>query len=70
MRLRYAIILVGVSFGGSEFWWGDQGGCGFYVSVLPELFVYTMVYTYWLPSSFSILSKLGLNASGITLRRH
>jgi hypothetical protein len=49
MRLRCAIILVGVSFSGSEFWWGDQGGCGFYVSVLPELFVYTMVYTYWLP---------------------
>jgi hypothetical protein len=49
MRLRCVIILVGVSFGGSEFWWGYQGGCGFYVSVLPELFVYTMVYTYWLP---------------------
>ena len=50
MQLQYAIILVGVSFSRSEFWWGDQGGCGFYVSVLPELFIYTIVYTYWLPS--------------------
>jgi hypothetical protein len=32
----------GVSFG---------GGWGFYVSVLPKLFVYTMVYTYWLPTN-------------------
>ena len=36
----------GVSFGG-----GDQGGCGFYVSVLPKLFVYTVVYTCWLPTT-------------------
>jgi hypothetical protein len=43
--------------GGSEFWWGDQGGCGFYISVLPELFVYTMVYTYWLPYTTESLSK-------------
>ena len=45
-------------FGGSEFWWGDQGVVWvFLCKRLPELFTHTIVWVYWKPGVSLELSK-------------
>jgi len=45
------VITMRDHFGGSEFWWGDQGVVWvFLCKRLPELFTHTIVWVYWLPT--------------------
>jgi len=47
-----------VHFGGSEFWWGDQGVVWvFLCKRLPELFTHTIVWVYWKPPRPQRLTK-------------
>jgi hypothetical protein len=49
--MRVNAITMRDHFGGGVSFGGGTRGCGFYVSVLPQLFTHTIVWVYWLPFS-------------------
>jgi hypothetical protein len=55
--MRVNAIAIRDHFGGGVSFGGGTRGCRFYISVLPQLFIHTIVWVYWLPKKARLLSN-------------